>query len=238
LLDPNDNRTADFKSFYMNEIIEWDLSGWDFTLGFLYLINNYTRFGATFKFPSYFKIEESYSIFASSEFGTGSSFEVELPSDKIKYNVRTPFEFSAGLSSKFKMIIFSWELKVMDYSTMEFTDGLGSDYRLNRNNEIDDLFRTAASGKVGAEVNLPVLPVRGRIGFIYNQSPYKGDGNEFDKKYLTLGAGLILGGKFSLDLGYAYGWWEDFGDNYGFNESRTLQKISVNKFLLSFSTRI
>ena len=44
---------------------------------------------------------------------------------------------------------------------------------------------------------------------------------EFDKKYFTLGAGILIDSIFGIDAAYSYGWWKDFGDNYGVNVSRT-----------------
>jgi long-subunit fatty acid transport protein len=90
---------------------------------------------------------------------------------------------------------------------------------------------------VGAEVRVPILPIRGRVGFIYNQSPYLDDPAKFDRKYFTLGAGIILGSKVSVDFAYAYGWWKNYGDNYSFDVSRTFQDVSINKVIMSISSR-
>ncbi len=236
-LDPNDSRTADFESFYMNDVIDWDLSGWDFKIGLLYQFNRKARFGVNIKFPSYYTIEELYSYKAESEFGTGTIFEISELTDKIEYQVKTPFELSVGLSSKLLFGIVSGQITVIDYKQMGFTDGLGLQYRVEKNNEIEDLFRTTLNFNVGAEIKVPILPLRGRVGFIYNQSPYLDDPAKFDKKYFTLGAGIILGSKVSLDIGYAHGWWQNYGDNYSSEVSRTFQDISVDKIIMSISSR-
>jgi long-subunit fatty acid transport protein len=236
-LDPADSRTADFKSFYMNDVIDWELSGWDFKLGLLYQFHPKARFGVNIKFPSYYNIEEVYSYKAESEFGTGTIFEISEITDKIEYEVKTPFELSVGMSSKLLFGIVSGEITIIDYKQMEFTDGLGNEYRLEKNNEIADLFRTTLNFNAGAEINLPILPIRGRVGFIYNQSPYLDDPAKFDRKYFTVGAGIILGHKVSVDLAYAHGWWENYGDNYSFDVSRTYQNVSVDKLIFSISSR-
>ena len=236
-LDPTDSRTADFESFYMNDVIDWDLSGWDFKIGLLYQFNRKARFGVNIKFPSYYTIEELYSYKAESEFGTGTIFEISEVTDKIEYQVKTPFELSVGLSSKLLFGIVSGQITVIDYKQMGFTDGLGLQYRVEKNNEIEDLFRTTLNFNAGAEIKVPVLPIRGRVGFIYNQSPYLNDPAKFDKKYFTLGAGIILGSKVSVDVAYAHGWWQNYGDNYSFDVSRTFQDVSVNKIIMSISSR-
>jgi len=34
-----------------------------------------------------------------------------------------------------------------------------------------------------------------------------------------------------------YGWWKDFGENYGFNQSRTLQDITYHNAVFGVSFR-
>ena len=119
---------------------------------------------------------------------------------------------------------------------MEFKDGFTTEYRIARNREIENLFRTAINYNIGAEFRIPSFPMWLRIGGMYLQSPFTNDPTEYDKKYLTAGAGIELGGIFMIDVGYAFGWWQDFSDNYGVNESRTYQDIYVNHLILNFST--
>jgi len=206
-LVPGDATTKDFQTFYFNDIIDWDLSGWDFKLGVLYDWENFFKFGATVKFPSYYNIKESYYVNVASEFGTGSGYELAEPIiDQVEYEIKTPFEYSAGAAVKVLILTFSSEVKLIDYSQMQFTEGLGTQYRIERNKEISDLFRTAVTYNAGAELKVPFLPIWGRIGAMYIQSPYADDPADFDKKYLTAGAGLMLGDVFKIDIAYAYGW--------------------------------
>ena len=73
---------------------------------------------------------------------------------------------------------------------------------------------------------------------MYIQSPYAEDPAEFDKKYLTAGIGLLLGNVFKIDVAYAYGWWQNFSDNYGSNLSRSVHDVNVQNVVLSFSTSL
>ena len=238
-LVPGDATTKDFQTFYFNDIIDWDLSGWDFKLGVLYDWENFFKFGATVKFPSYYSIKESYYVNVASEFGTGSGYELGEPIvDPVEYKIKTPFEYSAGASIKVLILTFSGEAKLIDYSQMQFTEGLGTQYRIERNKEISDLFRTAVTYNAGAELKVPLLPIWGRIGAMYIQSPYANDPTDFDKKYLTAGVGMMLGNVFKMDVAYAYGWWNDFSDNYDSNVSRTLHDVNVQNVVLSISTSL
>jgi len=238
-LVPGDNTTRDFQSFLFNDVIEWDLSGWDVKFGMLYNWKNFLKFGADIKLPSYYTIKESYFATVSSEFGTNNNFELAQPLlDDVEYKIKTPFEYSFGASLNVNIFTVSGNLKLIDYTQMEFTEGLGTEYRIERNKEIDDLFRTAVTYNGGVEVKIPHLPIWGRVGAIYIQSPYLNDTTEFDKKYLTAGAGIKLGNSLKLDIAYAYGWWNDFSDNYGSNVSRVQQDINVQNFILNISTSL
>jgi hypothetical protein len=238
-LVPGDPTTRDFQSFYINDIIEWGLSGWDAKVGILYNWVDFIKFGTTVKFPSFYTIKETFFVDSWSEFGTGVGYQLDTEIvDKIQYEIKTPFEYSFGTAVNLRSVTVSVDVKIIDYTEMEFTKGFSTEYRINRNREIEDLFTTTLNYNVGAEFKVPRLPIWGRIGGMYYQSPFANDPGEFDKKYLTAGAGIELGGQFQIDAAYAFGWWEDFGDNYGVNVSRTYQDINVHKVILNFSTRL
>ena len=237
-LVPGDETTKDFQTFYMNDVIDWNLSGWDSHLGILYNWNDKFRFGASVKFPSYYTIEEDFLVDANSYFGTGYEYSLNPAiSDPIQYEIKTPNEYTLGVSTSLSIITLAGDVKIMDYTQMEFTEGFDYEYRNARQNEIDDLFTTTVDYHLGAEVKLPNLPIFGRAGVMYLQSPYAEDLSEFDRKYFTLGAGILIDSIFGIDVAYSYGWWKDFGDNYGVNVSRTFQDINVNNIILNLSAR-
>ncbi|MFC2102912.1 OmpP1/FadL family transporter [Bacteroidota bacterium] len=235
-LFPGDPDTRDFQTFYLNDIIDWDLSGWDFRLGLLYNWQDLFRFGIAFKFPTYYNIKESYYLNLSSEFGTNTIFELPEPIvDNVEYEIKTPFEFSAGASGSLKNITVSLSAKAIDYTQMEFTEGFDKEFRIENNKEIENLFRTAYTLNLGAEIKFPGLPVSARVGGIYSQSPYLDDPAEFDKKYLTAGLGFEFKNSFRIDLAYAFGWWQSFSDNYGSDVSRVQHDVKVNNIILGVS---
>jgi len=238
-LIPGDPATKDFQAFYINDIIEWELSGWDAKVGILYNWVDLIKFGATVKFPSFYTVKETFFVDSWSEFGTGAGYELNPKIvDNIQYEIKTPYEYTFGAAVNYWPVTVSADVKLIDYTSMEFTKGFSTEYRIARNREIEDLFTTTINYNIGAEVKIPSLPVWGRIGAMFLQSPFVNDPAKFDKKYFTLGAGIELGGLFKIDAAYAFGWWEDFGDNYGVNESRTFQDINVHKVILNISTQL
>lgn len=238
-LDPSDATTRDFQSFYQNRIIDWDLSGWDFQFGILYNYNDKFRFGASVKFPSYITVEENFVVNAESYFGTGYEYSL-YPAiySPIEYEIRTPYEYTLGASASVSMITLAADIKIMDYTQMEFTEGFSYDYIAARQDEIDELMTTTIDYHFGAEVKIPNIPVFGRAGFMYFQSPFDGDPDEFNKKYVTAGAGAVIEEQFIIDFAYTYGWWQDYGDNYGVNVSRTFQDINIDNMILTLTVRL
>jgi len=238
-LVPGEASTRDFVTYYMNDIIEWDLSGWDSRLGILYNFEDFFRFGAAVKFPSFYNVNETFYVDAASDFGTGAAYQLDPKIvDNVEYEIKTPFEYSVGASLTLLVLTVSGDAKIIDYTEMEFTEGFSDEYRIERNKEIEDLFRPTLTLNAGAELKIPGLPIYGRIGAMYVQSPYADDPAEFDKKYLTAGAGITFAEVFSIDVAFVHGWWEDFGDNYGVNQSRTFQDINVQNVILGISAKL
>lgn len=240
-IDPTDARTTDFQTFYLNRIINWDIGGWDAKIGFLYQLKNNARFGLTVQFPKSFSIEETfdasgYSQFAANRFDLNSADY----SDKVEYDIITPYELSAGFSFNFAGLILSAEGTLIDYSQTEFDgegDGLSVQYIADRNKEIKDQLTAVVNYNLGLEYTIPTAGIRVRGGFIMQPSAYKEDASEFNKKYFTAGIGFLTDETIGIDLGYAHGWWNDIGDNYGSNVSRTSQEVITDKVIISATYR-
>ncbi len=232
--------TTDFRTFYLNQLIDWDLSGWNAKIGFLYQVENIARIGATIQFPKYYTIKEDFNVSGSSEFANWIvDLNSEDYSDKVQYDIITPFEIGAGFSFNFRGLIFSAEATMIDYSQMEFdnAEGISPEDISVMNKDIKDLLATVFNYNLGLEYNVPQTSLRLRGGYFTQPSAFDGDPSDYDRKYLTAGIGYIIDGTIGIDLGYAYGWWKDFGDNYGSNLSRTSQDIKVNNFMLTTTYR-
>ena len=234
-------QTTDFKTFYLNNSLNWDIAGWDAKVGFLYQFENVARFGATVQFPKTYYIDEEFLVNGSSEFGTGQMYflDQQYYSDKVSYDVITPFEFNVAGAVNLAGLILSADVTFMDYSQLEFKDpeGLSSSYISDANKEIKDLLRSAVNYNVGLEYNVPMVGLKLRGGYLMQQSPFEGDDSDFNHQYVTGGIGFLANGNIGLDLAYAYGWWNDIGDNYGSNVSRTFQEINTHNLILTTTFR-
>lgn len=233
LLDPSDPATADFETFYFKDIIRWDVSGWNSTLGILAKMDNNINIGATIKFPKSLTVKEIYFVDAYADFGTGKRYVLDPPIEsQIEYVVRTPYEFTLGASYANQGMTLSFDANFIDYSRMKFSEGFDFRSRENKNTEIIDLMNSVFNLNAGVEYTLPLTGITVRGGFIYLPSPFKDDSSEYDKKFFTAGIGFKSGSRFVFDVGYAHGWWKDIGDNYGSNLSRTFQNITRDNLMV------
>lgn len=239
-LDPTDSRTLNFKTFYLNRLTHWDLSGWDAKVGFLYQFNRHSRFGLTVQFPKTFTVKETFTV---NGYGQFQNYQFPLTSsdfsDKVQYDIQTPFEIGAGFSFNIRGLILSAQGTLIDYSQLKFQnpDGIGADYIAGLNKDIQSNLTAVINYNLGAEYTIPRAGVRVRAGYFVQPSAFKGDPATFDKKYFTAGLGFLADETIGLDLAYAHGWYHDFGDNYGSNISRTEQDITENHFILSGTYR-
>jgi hypothetical protein len=236
----NEPQTTDFKTFYLNNTIKWDIGGWDAKLGFLYQFEDVARFGATVQFPKTFSIDEEFLVSGSSEFASTTYTLGSDYSDKVAYDIVTPFELTGAGAINLKGIIVSAEATLIDYSQLKFSnsnDGLSASYIADVNKEIKDVLRSVLNYNVGFEYTVPTIGLRIRGGYITQMSPFKDDDSEFNHKYLTGGLGFLANGTIGIDVAYAYGWWKDIGDNYGSNVSRTFQDVKVHNVMLTTTYR-
>lgn len=237
LTDPGNPYTADFQEFYLNDVLNWDISGWDAKIGFVYQLSNIARVGASIKFPTSYTIKEDYTVDGKSTFAT-RVYNLEAPMEsKVEYDISSPYQFSGGASVNLKGLILSGDLTYIDFTQMEFTGGFDQSSMSQTNRFIKEDFRGVVNYNLGAEYTIPNINVRLRGGFIMNPSPYKNDPSERDRKFLTGGVGFLADEAFAFDLAYAYGWWKDIGDNYDYNVSRTYQDVAHHNLILSISYR-
>jgi long-subunit fatty acid transport protein len=243
-IDPGDpNSPEDFLYFEENRYYEWDINGVDGKVGMLYQFIPQARFGMTIQFPKYYNIQERFDYRATSYFNIPndsgySNFRYNY-GDEVEFDVITPFTFAAGFSGNLKGLVLNAEATIIDYSQTEFEDGYGISeaYLADVNKDIKEILRTVFCYNFGLEYNVPMTGLRLRTGYFVQPSPYEGDDASFDRKYITAGLGFLIDDAIALDAGYAYGWWNDYGDNYGSGESRTYQEINYNKFIFSASFR-
>jgi long-subunit fatty acid transport protein len=235
--DPADSRTTDFQEFKLNETLKWDLRGFSAKAGFMYRFKDILRFGGTIKFPSVFTIKEDYLVSGTAKFGTGFTPNIKPALESnIEYEITTPYQFSIGISLNRSLLTISGDINLTDYTQMEFKN-LGASKTVQNNKDIKTLFKSVMDYSVGAEVRVLNTGVKLRGGYMIRNSAFKNDPSEFNRKYITFGAGFHPDESFALDLAYVRGKWETFGDNYDSNVSRTYQDIITTDIVFTTTFR-
>ncbi len=238
--DPSTPQTVGFQEFHIGQIINWDISGWDVKFGMLYQIQNKARVGLTIQFPKTYTVKENYSVDAESSFKNFQSSPYNY-SDKVQYDIVTPFEIAGGASYNIAGLILSGQATIIDYSQLQFQnpDGLSTQDIQTANKDIKNQLRSVLNYNLGAEYTIPEIGIRLRAGYFVMPSPYQSDAStsSYDKKYITGGIGYIADGAVGIDLAYAHGTWDNYGDNYGVNISRTFQSLKSDTFILSMTYR-
>ncbi len=231
--DINDPNTQNFKTFYLNDVISWDMHAWEFRFGFIIDWLDFIRIGGSTKLPTTFNIKENYYLKASSEFGNNYFIDITPSESNIEYQITTPLEFSLGASIDLRLLNINAQATFIDYSQMEFSGDLET-WKIKENNRIiKDNFNATLNLNVGAELKIPFTEIRLRAGAMYYPSPYKDDPIEFDRIYLNAGFGIVASDALKFDVAYSYGFWDTFTDNYGVGQSRVFQSVSSHTILLT-----
>ncbi len=230
----------DFQRLTLDEYIESDISGFNATFGMLYRIPGRFRLGVSIKAPTAFTVKENFGISARSYFDNGDILPADSPFETASsgtYDIHSPWVFSGGMSLILNNLLLAADVEYTDWRELEFANA--SPGVMEKNKEIRQLFREVANLRGGVEYDVFGLGFRVRGGFIYNPSPYKGDPQSYDRKTITGGLGIMLGGAAMLDLTYAHGWYETFRYNYIQDDivSRTDEKITTRTLLMTFSYR-
>jgi len=234
----NDPLTAGFNEFYLNDVVQWTYNGWDVRFGFLYKFFNFIGIGGSVKIPTKYSINETHNFKGSSSFSTGLINNLDLSVIEAKYDVESPFEFTAGAAVNLWIITATAEATYIDYTQMKFSGDMEITKQAALNKDILERYTQVVNLRAGAEFRLPWTGLSLRAGFIYNMSPLKDAPTDYNRKYLTGGLGISSGdGDLEVNLAGMLGWWnlpsEDFGDNI----PTISQSIVDANIALSFTLR-
>ncbi len=232
-MDPDDPLTVDFKKFYVNDNIQWDISGVNLKAGFLYEFSSMLKLAGAIQTPTSYKINETYFVQGSSYFQNDYGYDVTPQTSKQDYAISTPFIYSFGASADLMFFSLNAETELIDYTQTEFTDGFTFAERVEKNKEISNNLRFAPRYKIGLVAKIPSTGISVKGGFMYLNSPYKNAESENAKKYFTAGVSVLSESNFGVDIAGAYGYWKDYLDVYGSNIARVNRDVNDLKVVVS-----
>lgn len=227
---------TDFDYYSEERILFSKYSSFNAKLGSLLRLGRLMRLSVGLESPQTFSVEEEY--FTDSKLGYDDGFEDNLEgadaedSGIYKYKVKIPFRFSIGASLSLGMILLSGSAEYMDWTQVKFaTDELRD---LNRSFSTE--YRETVKLRLGGEIGLPFQASQFRAGAIYDPTPLVDKDFDWDRKYLTLGYGLLIERIFKIDLAYVYGMWKQATfDNL--TSEGTEEDVTYQKLLLTLSFR-
>ncbi|MBN1560583.1 outer membrane protein transport protein [candidate division KSB1 bacterium] len=228
----------DLDYWMMSQTIDSRIKAVNVNLGGLYRFGDFLRLGATVVTPTTFTITENWT-----ESGVEYYDDVNDPytsgySGTTKYKVKEPYSFNFGASTKLLNFLFTAGAEFKDWSNAQFLTAppVGNETQNQINNRIEEDFKAVTKLRFGAEMYIPIIRAKVRVGYFTDPSPYRYTDVRPDKQYASAGASLMLNKQVMVDLGYMIGQWQRETTDYLTN-SPALEDISFQKVVGTLSIR-
>jgi hypothetical protein len=157
------------------------------------------RIGFAFHSPTWYRINEYFYENISSNLAT-KVFNVKP--QRYEYALATPFRVLAGAAVQVgKLALLSADYEFADYSTARFSEtGDGYDYS-EKNLEIKNTLKAAHNVRVGGELRLSKVYLRGGFGY-YGRAFQQGEDNAM-LDYTSISGGIgFREQRVSIDFGF------------------------------------
>ncbi|WP_339634590.1 outer membrane protein transport protein [Bizionia echini] len=205
LYESNDNLGSTVNSVRFQNNLYTTGSGFSFQIGAIYKLTESLRAGMSYNSPTWFTINEESSQYVSTVRQEDGSTVSQLVDPFItnifpSYRLNSPGKFTGSLAyvfGNFGLISFDYSLR--DYGNTKFRPSSDPFFR-SENNKMSTLLTTASTYKLGGELKLNRLSIRG--GYRFEESPYKNATFIGDLSGYSLGLGFNFGNSTKLDLTY------------------------------------
>jgi len=218
-------------------------TGYNLKIGVIYKPIGGLRLGAAIHTPTYYNMEDtySYSMFTNFKDGTSESY---TPNGRYEYNLETPFKAIGSIAYIFKDLgLLSIDIEHVNYSTMRFrSDGGNADFS-DSNDEIKSIYKSVNNIKVGGEVRIKDILLRG--GYAFYPSPYKSGYLNKDANRSLISGGIgYRSGNFFVDAAYQYSiqkekyvFYNLQNENYSITTNPISTKTTEGKFLVTLGCK-
>ncbi len=199
--------STDLASFDFTSNLETKGTGYNFKLGMIYLPSNALRFGIAFHTPTFFKLNDVYSYEISSRFrtpdvyGNDTYFSKSQGVYESKYEIYTPWKFIASMA----VVIGQYGLISADYDFINYGNARmrSEEYDYTDiNNNIKEIYRTTQNLRIGGEVRIAPVYLRGGVSYYGSPTSKEIDAIGSIKGY-SLGIGLKTENIF-VDLAFSH----------------------------------
>ncbi len=233
-LDTLEFTDVDFRSLEVREAIEQDISGINMTLGLQARIDDHLRVGVTVRTPSIYQIEEEFVQTAVARFDNDDAFE-DVSDGFNSYEVSTPWVFGLSASGSLMGLTLSAGIEYQALGELEFDEALAEVLQLN--SEIKRALAEQLSWGIGAEYDVPDLPLAFRAGYTHIGATYKSSALGDERSVLSFGAGFYFSDQLRLDAMLRTSSLSEQRANYFGSESVATIERSLSDIALQFVYR-
>jgi hypothetical protein len=202
--DGADNTIFDFKSFsYINSFTATG-TGVSFKLGTIIKPVDFLRVGMSIHSPVIYRISETFYDNIQAFFDNEvDPYGNENPLSGYKYTFTTPFRANFGVALQVKKLaLISADYEFVDYRMARFSRASdGYDY-YDENQSIKDILRSTSNLRLGAEVRLGGISLRGGYSYYGKSFNANEDNKDLDYSGLSFGIGTTRLKNFYFDLSY------------------------------------
>lgn len=187
--------------YIYNEIKDIYATGVNLKVGTIIRPVNWFRIGLAIHTPTYYSIEDNLYSDVSYKKSSGGDW------DPVTYNLQTPFRFLGSVALVLgdnKSIIagsLSGDYEYADYSNMKYRLSNNILAENNINTAIADYFRPTNTLRIGGELKMGTIALRG--GYCIMDNPYSDNKNDAGAASITAGIGYRAN-NYYIDLGYAF----------------------------------
>ena len=223
-VDPSDftiefdnGRTTNFDNMRYNYSYNVETSGIYGKIGFILTPGAGLRIGAAIQTPTSTTVSEEWKHSGSTYFTDNTQYSADSPYGNDRYDFQEPWKANLGLAWTIgKFGIVSADYEMCDYSSMQFVrDGLndGREYFEDINKEIETIYGKSRALRVGAEIKLGAVALRGGYGI--NWSPEKANiygeplAKTLTSQSASLGVGYASKKSFFADIAARYSFASD-----------------------------
>mgnify|MGYP001426038521 CR=1 FL=1 len=209
--------------YQLQQYIEDKYLGFGGKIGLAMQLSQYIALGLAVESPVVLNVEENSSN-SSSIYSTDSGLSNDDWTNYVKYDVKRPFVFSAGMTASIQDATLALDLDYTDWSQLAYGDN--PDMEAD-NGKIKTYYKDALRCRVGGEYVFPAMGLSLRGGFFTDPLPYKAEFQNRSRYGYTLGFGVLVDQVMTIDFAYLHG-------SYGRNSDFTYASSDDGRILHNF----
>ena len=200
--------------------------------------------GGTHKIRYVFRGSPSDTGYSSVEYDDGTVEEFSDEEARNTYELALPFEFGVGASAEaLPGLTLAGSLHLAEWSQSEYE---GDDDGLRADTSFETQYRDVLRYHVGVEYQVPVIALDLRVGYFVDPVPFIGPRDpdsddppiriEEDRRFITLGAGILIDEAMQIDLAWVRGAFkqvEEYSDEY--SDNVLSEDYAINRLVVGLS---